>query len=366
MNKLPQMDFPPDKIKLELLYVERDKSEAQTEAQPKSKAKAQPKALPKITSAYTKLTFPPAPADRPYLISSLVLSADGKMAFEDVRDGPAIAKENYFDPDGALADFWVLNALRASSDAVIIGAGTLNSEPSTSGHILDPELIDQRLSSRRAEEAETDAAKKTSAARETSDTAARDGGVSAHPLSGSLNRRHPVNFVVSFDGTDIPPDHFLFNIDPSEQLPVAVMTSPDGGEYLQANFPRPVQIYDSSAGRAAILHDLDPHSGVTPVITTGSNSKPDTPAFLALLRRLNLELVLVESPSYTSHLMHLESMDEAFVNYSMIYAGGTQSPGRSLAFTHTSHPHVKIIALAMHTESFIYTRQRFFYGIGKE
>jgi len=138
MNKLPQMDFPPDKIKLELLYVERDKSEAQTEAQPKSKSEAQPKALPKITSAYTELTFPPAPADRPYLISSLVLSADGKMAFEDVRDGPAIAKENYFDPDGALADFWVLNALRASSDAVIIGAGTLNSEPPLRATSLTP------------------------------------------------------------------------------------------------------------------------------------------------------------------------------------------------------------------------------------
>lgn len=326
MNTLAQMEFPLDKIKLNLLYVEQDHSQ---------RAARGLKPLPKIKAAYTELSFPPAPAERPYLISSVVLSADGKMAFEDVSDGPAIAKQNRFDPDGALADFWILNALRASSDAVIIGAGTLNTEPTTSGHILDPELVEQRLASREEKLA-------------------------------ALNRRHPINLVVSFDGSDIPADHFLFNIDPAEQLPVAIMTSPAGGEYLQTKFSRPVRVYPVFEARAAILHDLDPHSGVVPVITTGTENRPDTREFLALLRRLGLQIVLVESPTYTSHLMQLGCMDEAFVNYSMIYAGGVHTPGRSLAFTHDSHPHVKLQALALHSASFIYTRQRLYYGIGEE
>lgn len=364
MNTLPQMEFPLDKIELELLYVGTEapqgenraaKAAAEAVNPPKTMHPPQAEPLPKTGAAYTELSFPPAPAERPYLISSVVLSADGKMAFEDVSDGPAIAKQNCFDPDGALADFWILNALRASSDAVIIGAGTLNTEPTTSGHILDPELIEQRLACRRAVE-------QAMAAR---GERAGDDAERGEEKLAALNRRHPINFVVSFDGTDIPANHFLFNIDPVEQLPVAIMTSPAGGDYLQANFSRPVHIYDGSASQSAILRDLDPASGVVPVITTGSENRPDTREFLALIRRLGLQLVLVESPTYTSHLMQLGCMDEAFVNYSMIYAGGMLSPGRGLPFTHDSHPHVKLQAVALHSASFIYTRQRLYYGIGE-
>lgn len=149
---------------------------------------------------------------------------------------------------------------------------------------------------------------------------------------------------------------------------------------MLANFSRTVRVYHSTTSpytdrsnsgltpetQAAILRDLDPHSGVLPVITTGAENRPDTIDFLALLHHLGLQLVLVESPSYTSHLMHLGCMDEAFVNYSMIYAGGTRSPGSGLPFTHNSHPHVKLQALALHSASFIYTRQRLYYGIGEE
>ncbi len=373
MNTLPQMDFPLDKIKLNLLY--KADSAPAAAGRPAAQDDPRPAPLPKTGAAYTELAFPPAMAGRPYLISSVVLSADGKMAFEDVSDGPAIAKQNLFNPDGALADFWVLNALRASSDAVILGAGTLNTEPAASGHILDPELVEQRLSSRRTTmkerpsgEAHTARGESASEFSKVPNSASPSAAGKERPAGKkltALNRRHPINFVVSFDGTDIPADHFLFNIDPAEQLPVAIMTSPAGGEYLQANFSRPVHIYDGSASRAPILRDLDPGSGVLPVITTGSGNRPDTHSFLSLLRSLGLQLVLVESPSYTSHLMQLGYMDEAFVNYSMIYAGGMHSPGRDLPFTHDSHPHVTLQALALHSDSFIYTRQRLYYGIGE-
>ncbi len=359
MNTLPQMDFPLEKIKLNLLYQQDSASAAagRSAAQDEHRTAA----LPKTRAVYTELVFPPAPAGRPYLISSIVLSADGKMAFEDVSDGPAIAKQNLFDPDGALADFWILNALRASSDAVIIGAGTLNTEPATSGHILDPDLVEQRLASRRAAAEEGASGEARTPRRER----AADDAKRGEQNLAALNRRHPINFVVSFDGTDIPPDHFLFNIDPAEKLPVAIMTSPAGGEYLQANFSKPVHVYDCSVSRATILPALDPNSEVLPVITTGSDNRPDTRSFLSILRSLGLQLVLVESPSYTSHLMQLGCMDEAFVNYSMIYAGGMHSPGRGLPFTHDSHPHVALQTLALHSASFIYTRQRLYYGIGE-
>ena len=63
--------------------------------------------------------------DRPYTFSSIVLSSDGKMAYQDNPSGPLVAKNNFLDPDGSLGDFWVLNVLRSYADGIIVGANTL-------------------------------------------------------------------------------------------------------------------------------------------------------------------------------------------------------------------------------------------------
>ncbi len=332
MEKLFMIDFPADKIRLDLQYKNNSLLEEM------SKGKEQKATPAKIADVYDEMVFPETPEDRPYLLSSIVLSADGKMAFEDISEGPAIAKQNFLDPYGALADFWLLNAARTYADAVVLGARTLQMEPKNTSHIFDPELLAQR--------------------------------------GESLGKpEHPANIVASFDGTDIPLEHLIFNIYPSEGLPVAITTSPAGGEYLSKNFPKPVHLYgpfeDAEAAMAAdipsdLKADLEPGSGVVPIIVTGREKKPDSPAFLAVLRRLAMEIALIESPSFTAHLMELGMLDEFFINYSMVYAGGNLTPGRATPQSFSDHPHAQLISLATHKASFMYTRQRLYYGLSPE
>ena len=110
--------------------------------------------------------------------------------------GPIIAKNNYLDPDGALADFWMLNALRTYSDGIIIGAKTLQTEVNATSHIFDKDLAKERVE-----------------------------------VLGKTP--HPWNIVVSFDATDIPFEHIIFDVDPEEKLNVAIATSPQGAEYVK-------------------------------------------------------------------------------------------------------------------------------------
>ena len=99
----------------------------------------------KVDKVYGKLMFGQVPDDRPITYASYVMSVDGKIAFEDNEIGPLIAKKNHLDADGAFADFWILNLLRANCDGIIIGSGTLIKEPDYSGSAYDPDLLQGRL-----------------------------------------------------------------------------------------------------------------------------------------------------------------------------------------------------------------------------
>ena len=138
MDKLYMMDFDRKEVRLSSCYRDEDALERIRSLSPEKVT------LPVVEDVFGELRFPPAPGNRPYTFSSVVLSSDGKMAFSDHPQGPLIAKKNYLDPEGALADFWMLTALRAYSDAVVIGAGTLQSEPLNTSHILDRTLNKER------------------------------------------------------------------------------------------------------------------------------------------------------------------------------------------------------------------------------
>ncbi len=316
MSQLYMMDFPTDKVKLNVCYRNEDLLREIEKKSPDLRT------VPKILEVYGELMCPEAPANRPYIISSIVLSADGKMAFGDMPAGPVIAKNNYFDPDGALADFWVLNALRTYCDGIILGAKTLQSEEDNTSHIFDRELASQRI----------DILKK---------------------------RPHPVNIIVSFDGSDIPLDHKIFNIDKNEDFHVVIATSPAGGEYLEKNFMRPVKIIEPDVD----IKIMENSEGAIPVILTGNENNPDSESLLKILRTTGIERLLIESPTYTSHLMSQGNMDEFFINYSLVYSGGVITPGSSFPFSSHNHPHAKLLTLATHSSSFIYTRQKLYYGI---
>jgi riboflavin biosynthesis pyrimidine reductase len=331
MSRLVTFDFPAERVQLNLCYRNEKELEDIAFSSP------EPAVLPKVLEVYDDLRFPAAPEERPYVMSSVVLSSDGKMAFSDMPAGPVIAKNNFFDPDGALADFWMLNAMRAYCDAIILGARTLQTEEHNTSHIFDPELAAQRVE------------------------------YLGKPL-------HPMNVVVSFDAADIPLDHLIFNIDEEEKFPVAIATGPDGAALLRRKFGRKLVEIGPFGDESAVTREagaeaartLSSLNGAVPLFITGSGSMPDSRALLKLLRLAGMERLLIESPSYTSALMKQGMMDEFFINYSMVFAGGTITPNTAGPFGFEDHPHARLLTLATHKSSFMYTRQKLYYGVGAE
>ena len=75
------------------------------------------------------------------------------------------------------------------------------------------------------------------------------------------------------------------------------------------------------------------------VIATGEGSATDGRAFLKVLRALDMQRIMVESPSYMTYLMSISAMDEMFMNYSSVFAGGSVGFGAFMHFPALDHPH---------------------------
>lgn len=277
--------------------------------------------------------FPKASDSRPYIISSIVLSADGKMAFMDNKVGPLIAQCNDLDPVGGELDFWCLNMLRAYSDALLIGANTLRNEPDGINYCMDQRLFQQR-----------------------------------QKVLGKPN--HPVQVIVSLDGTDIPFEHPSFYVDPTERLKLCIATSPSGWETIQKlsalNHIVIGPFYNRTEVDATVLPDMNSDFNVFPVIVTGQDAMPDMDLMLYILRRLGIELACSESPTYCGALMKKGFLDEYFINYSMLYAGGTMSPGAVFPMSWQNHPHAQLASIGVHGNGFLFTRQIIRYSTSKK
>ena len=63
---------------------------------------------------YTRIEFPPPPADRPYVLINMVISVDGKAVFEGSERGL-----------GSRVDWHLMRELRVHADVVMSGAGTM-------------------------------------------------------------------------------------------------------------------------------------------------------------------------------------------------------------------------------------------------
>jgi riboflavin biosynthesis pyrimidine reductase len=81
------------------------------------------------TRPYLDLTFPPAPADRPYIIVNMVGSIDGKAVLDGTEQGL-----------GSAQDKSRMQELRAHADAVMNGAGTMR-QSGASSRIDDASLV---------------------------------------------------------------------------------------------------------------------------------------------------------------------------------------------------------------------------------
>jgi len=326
MSELSYVDFPLEKIKLNMCYRNLNLLKEIEERSQNSIS------LPKVDAAIGPVLFPRQLESRPYTVSCIVLSSDGKMSYSDFHDGPTIAKNNYRDPNGALADFWILNVLRAYCDGVIIGARTIQCEPNMTSHVFDRELADERVKY----------LKKT---------------------------KHPLNIVVSFDGTDIPFHHKIFHIE-DEDFPTSVATSQDGMKYISKKCGLPhffIGPYTSidQVDKDEIKGIMKKNSGI-PVFVTGEQKITDTRVLLAILKALGIKLLAVESPSYTGNLINMGLLDEYIINYSMVFAGSSITPMTNFPFNHNDHPHADLVTLGTHKANFIYTRQKLLYGLKKE
>lgn len=82
---------------------------------------------------YTSLQLPPAPADRPYVVSNMVMSADGKVVVDGTEAGI-----------GSSTDRRLMRELRVNADVVLAGAGTLRAN-GTSPRLGDPALEELRV-----------------------------------------------------------------------------------------------------------------------------------------------------------------------------------------------------------------------------
>jgi 5-amino-6-(5-phosphoribosylamino)uracil reductase len=82
---------------------------------------------------YTSLDLPPLPADRPYVLLNMVMSADGKVVVEGTEQGI-----------GSKVDQRLMRELRVNADVVLNGANTLRAS-GTSSRLGDPILEQLRL-----------------------------------------------------------------------------------------------------------------------------------------------------------------------------------------------------------------------------
>lgn len=321
---IPKISFPIKDLRLATLY--QDEAELARIRRTSSAAGA----LSKVSAAYHDLYFPEPPADRPYTFASIVLSLDGKMAFPDNPQGPVVARANRIDPSGALTDFWVLNVLTAHADGIIIGAKMLHSEPEAIYACQDDDLLAERAS-----------------------------------LLGKESEV-PLNIIVSLDGTDVPFDHAIFAM---PEVRTLTATCQAGGRYLREKFGPDIHLIgpyltpegiDSSDLSAQVQSGFDSRKKV--VLMTGENV-PDARLLMNCLRLAGIKHLLIESPTYMWLLMDQHMLDEFFVNYSPLYIGGSITPGYGLAFTEAQHPHARFLVVALHNNSFLFTRQKLIYGL---
>lgn len=324
MKQVTHRQVLKDNVKLSVMY---ENTELQNALANDSKGKT----LPDVLERYgTPVVFPKPSDDRPYIYSTIALSADGKMAFMDNKVGSFVAGKNFLDPDGASMDYWVLNLLRAYSDGILIGANTLKNEPGIVNYVKDAVLNEQRHTVLKKNE-------------------------------------HPVNIIVSLDGTDIPWDHDTFDVDPADRLKIMIATSPAGYEYIKHNCSKKTAFIGAFKSKEDIdnadLPELIAHFDEYPILVTGENASPDTELMLYALRKMGLEYLCAESPTYTAVLMKKKCLDEYFITYSMTYVGGTLTPGMIVPQSYKDHAHANLVSISMHNSNFLYTRQKLVYGI---
>ena len=276
---------------------------------------------------FGEIRFPELSEDRAYTMACFVTSIDGKIAYLDNPAGPVIAQGNALDPDGAQADFWVLNLMRATADAIFGGAVTMQKEPNGLVCLFDQPLEDARV---------------------------------------KLGMpRAPWFILCSLDGTDIP-----FNDTLLANQPCIFNTSPEGLKVIEKGIRQEYYVvgpYNSpdeiDIEKIKVVFEENKYKK-TPVIITGQGTRTNTEIVLRLLKLMGINRAMVESPSYCHSMLQDGLLDEITLNYSCVYIGGTAIGfGNGMEpFTSVHHPHSEMLSIHSHSPSFFYFRHKFVYS----
>lgn len=303
--------FPIDDIKLTSIYEDIP-----------SNYNYLPLSSTKIQAVYgSSLLLPPLNSNRPLVVSSFVESIDGKITYKNSNGGTLIANSNFKDKKGGLADFWLMNMLRAVSDAVIIGSSMLHECIDSVAHIYDNDLEKDRL-------------------------------INNKPAM-------PMNILPTLTGQSIDYSNKIFQ---QEDLSLLIVSTKQGIKHVKKHLLCPyIEI---------IADDLDNlnytvANTIGKVLIVGVGEKLiDNHLFLKILKKMGINLISVEASYYFHNLLQDKLVDEIFLNYSGIYLGGEHIgiAEKAKGFSVNNHPHCRILSLKMHSPYFIYTRQKFEYN----
>lgn len=290
---IPQVEFDAKAIRLERIFDNTEKMGYVNDGL----------VCEKVNNVYGKLMFGEVPEDRPITYASYVMSVDGKIAFEDNEVGPMIAKTNHLDKDGATADFWVLNLLRANCDGIIIGSGTMIKEPDYSGSAYDPDLLQARI----------------------------DNGKSVAPWT----------VIVTTTGKNIPFGNPVFS---QEEIPMLVATSEEGIKNLKQEITKEyyeLPLVKTEEDKKKIKELIAENEGKIAVLVTGEGKNTDAAEMLKVLRAMGMEKVLVESPTYCHHMMREGLLDEIFINALRMGADAVMvNVGQGVDVEEPTYPHL--------------------------
>lgn len=252
----------------------------------------------------------------PYLYGSLIMTLDGKIGFEDQTKSNEISKGNYLDPDGGLADLWVLNLLRTYSDGIIFGSNTLEVETNITGHIYD-EILEKI----RTEE---------------------------------LNKNNimPWNIIISRNGK-MNLNHKIIRED---DIPTIILTTKKGYKYISENIDKEIEEIkiDNYNGK------LENNKKIK-ILYEENSEEFNNYNMLKKIKELGLDKILVESPGFITILLKEKLLNEMFITYSGLYAGGNLILNGKLPFSKDDYPGVNIESIHMHHNNFLYMRQKLMY-----
>lgn len=302
----PKLEFPRNKVTSKTCFKDEDLlGSVHSQGNPDE-------FLPKVAETYGKIIFPYG-KQFPYVFGSIALSMDGKMAYPDNLDGDMLVHSNTLNPDGALADFFILNFLRAYSDAVLIGTRSMKAEANEWITIYDDELILDRK---------------------------------AHFPE---KEEQPFTIVSSKDGTDLPFDHLLFHQD---KIPVLVFTSPEGYEHIHTHAGNDFYLLDQ-----VTKQNIYKNPGKCPVVVSGEGCDTNLVEFFRKMKKAGINHIMIESPTMMWLLMKEKLLNEFFITYTSIFIGGKYSPGYFSAFTFDDHPQSRVAQMNHHGSSYFFTRQ---------